>query len=69
MFKKLNKKEMNEFIERYMPEWKKDIFQVTSFEYAGFKSYLVNEHYLVATYNGKVEHLDFQEFYNLRPSA
>lgn len=60
MFKKLNEKEMNDFIERYMPEWKKDIFKVTSFEYASFKSYLVNEHYLVAIYDGKVETLDFQ---------
>lgn len=66
MFKKLNEVELERFVDEYLPEWKGDIFSVTSFEYEGFKSYLVNEHYLVATYNGKVETLDFQQFYNLK---
>lgn len=69
MFKRLNEKEMYEFVERYMSEWEGDIFEVISYEYANFKSYLVNEHYLVATYNRKVETLDFQEFYNLKSNV
>lgn len=53
---------MYKFVEKYMPEWKGDIFEVTSFEYEKFKSYLVNQHYLLAIYEGKIETLDFQKF-------
>ena len=69
MFKKLNKYELNHFVERYMPEWKGDIFEVKAFKYNDFKSYLINGHYLLAIYKDRVEHLDFQEFYNLKPSV
>ena len=62
MFKVLNKNELNEFVERYMPEWKEDIFEVNCFDLHFFKGYLVNGHYFIAIYKDRVETLDFQEF-------
>ncbi len=60
MYKKLNEKELNDFVERYFKEWKDDIIEVTCFEYNDFKSYLVNQHYILAIYKDRVETLDLQ---------
>lgn len=46
MFKVLNEKEVNEFVEKYFKIWKKDIWKVTSIKYDNITEYMINEHYL-----------------------
>ncbi len=46
MFKVLNKKEMEEFVDKYFEIWKEDIWKVTSINYKNITEYMINEHYL-----------------------
>jgi len=59
--KKLNKKELNKFVKKYLPEWNNDIKEVSMISYRLTKEYLVNEHYLVIVRPFKIIHKDLQE--------
>lgn len=60
MFKKLTLEEIEKFVEKYMPEWKGEIFEVILNDLYGLKSYLVNGHYLLMELNGKIVETDLQ---------
>lgn len=60
MFKKLTLEEIEKFADKYMPEWKGDIFEVIFNDLYGLKSYLVNGHYLLMDLNGKIVENDLQ---------
>lgn len=60
MYKKLNEVELNEFVEKYMPEWKGDIVEVSYMDFYGLKCYLVNGHYIVAICKNRVVTKDLQ---------
>lgn len=60
MVKKLNEVELKEFVERYMPNYKEDIIEVSYMDLYGLKSYLVNGHYLVMVLGDKVVESDLQ---------
>lgn len=60
MFKKLTLEEIEIFVDKYMPEWKGDIFEVILNDLYGLKSYLVNGHYLLMELNGKIVETDLQ---------
>lgn len=60
MLRKLNKTEVNEFVERYMSNYKDEIIEVSYMDLHGLKSYLVNGHYLVMTLGNKVVESDLQ---------
>ena len=47
--KELNEKELNEFVEKYIKPWGKDIKKVTYVEHKNHIEYLVNGHYLFVT--------------------
>lgn len=61
MYKKLNKKQIKRFVEKYLSEWKNDIYDVSLLKYENVKEYLVNEHYLVTIYKDRVIEKDLQE--------
>lgn len=46
MYKVLNKKEINEFTEKYFKIWEGDINRVSCIEYDNTKEYLINDHYI-----------------------
>lgn len=46
MYRLLSKEEMNEFIDKYFPIWKKDILKISCIDYNNKKEFLINEHYL-----------------------
>ncbi|MBO5182903.1 MAG: hypothetical protein J6B64_00740 [Bacilli bacterium] len=46
MYRELNKKELNLFIDKYFKEWGNDIKKVSVISYNGVDEYLVNECYL-----------------------
>lgn len=60
MFKLLNKKEIEKFTKKYLPNWLGDIIKVSQIEYDGTKEYLVNDHYLIIVKKNKVIHKDLQ---------
>lgn len=60
MLKKLNEVELNEFKERYIDKLQEDVLKVNCLDMFGLKSYLVNNHYLLVDYNGKIETTDLQ---------
>lgn len=60
MLKKLNEIELNEFKERYVNELQEDVLNVNYLDMFGLKSYLVNNHYLLVDYNGRIETTDLQ---------
>lgn len=62
MYKKLNKKQIKRFAQRYLPDWVNDIYEVSLLKYARVKEYLVNEHYFVVVYKDKVVEKDLQEY-------
>lgn len=45
MYRKLNKKEVEEFTKKYFNIWNGDIKSVSCIEYNNIKEYLINEHY------------------------
>lgn len=59
--KKLNQKEITKFARKYLPEWEKDIKEVSLIKYHFTKEYLVNDHYLVIVKPFKVMEKDLQE--------
>lgn len=61
MYKRLNKKQIKKFAEKYLSDWVNDIHDVSLLQTCGVKEYLVNEHYLVTIYKGKVVEKDLQE--------
>lgn len=60
MYRKLNQDEVNEFVERYMPDYKDEVREVSYMDLYGLKNYLVNEHYLVMVLGDKVVQSDLQ---------
>ncbi len=60
MLKKLNEFELKEFKERYISNLQEDVAEVNCLDMFGLKSYLVNGHYLLIDYNGKIETTDLQ---------
>lgn len=46
MYKLLNEKELEVFINRYFKEYKNDIKKVSLITYKGINEYLVNDHYI-----------------------
>ena len=46
MYKVLNKKERDNFVNKYFKSWKKDIWKVSCLTYENHKEYLINDHYL-----------------------
>jgi len=60
MYKKLSKKEIQKFIERYMSDYKDEVVEVSYMDLYGLKSYLVNGHYLVMVLGDKVVESDLQ---------
>lgn len=61
MYKKLNKKQIKRFANKYLPDWVNDIYDVSLLKYARVKEYLVNEHYFVIVDKSKVVEKDLQE--------
>lgn len=61
MYKKLNKNQIQKFAEKYLSEWKNDIYDVSLLKYENVKEYLVNEHYLITIYKDRVIEKDLQE--------
>lgn len=62
MYRKLNKKEIESFTIKYLPEWIGEIKEVSMLTYRHTKEYLVNNHYLVIVKVFKIIQKDLQEF-------
>ena len=60
MFYRLTKKEINDFCDKYLPEWKQDIVEITRIDYNGVYEYLINGHYLLIFYKDKIVAKDLQ---------
>ena len=61
MYTELKGKELNKFINMYLPEWKNDIKEVSRISYKGTKEYLVNNHYLVVVNKRYIKMIDIQD--------
>lgn len=61
MYRKLNSKEREKFTNKYLPEWKSDIKEVSMLTYRLTKEYLINGHYLVIVKSFRIIHKDLQE--------
>ena len=62
MYKKLNKKQIKRFAQRYLHDWVNDIYEVSLLEFWGIKEYLVNERFFVIVYKDKAVEKDLQEY-------
>lgn len=60
MYTELKGKELNKFINMYLPKWKNDIKEVSRISYKGTKEYLVNNHYLIIVSRRKIKTIDLQ---------
>lgn len=54
MYKILNKKEIELFADRYLKDYKGEIYKVSMLKYGNFVEYLVNEHFLVSVIDKQV---------------
>lgn len=46
MYKELNGKELNRFVNKYFKEWNTDIKKVSVISYNNVDEYLINDHYI-----------------------
>ncbi len=60
MLKKLNEGEIKQFLERYSIEIDEEILDVSFLEMFGFKSFLINGHYLIADNGEKFRFTDLK---------
>lgn len=49
MFRELSKEELEMFANKYLKNWNKDIWKITSISYGNITEYLINEHFLIKT--------------------
>lgn len=59
--KKLNEKEIYKFTRKYLPDWLKDVSEVSMIKHRFIKEYLVNNHYLVIVRLFRKTEKDLQE--------
>lgn len=62
MYRELNLKEIEVFVNKYLKEWGGDVKEVSIIKHGFTKEYLINNHYLVIVKLFKVIHKDIQEY-------
>lgn len=60
MYSILNKKEIKEFTNKYLPMWGDSIYEVSKTECEGIYEYLINNHYIITVYPDHIEEFDLQ---------